>query len=42
LLALGAGPHVVRLLPPLTVTKEELDQAIHIIEEAFSQTKITS
>lgn len=42
LLALGAGPHVVRLLPPLTVTKEELDEAIHIIEEAFSQTKITS
>ncbi|TYR79535.1 acetylornithine transaminase [Priestia megaterium] len=41
LLALGAGPHVIRLLPPLTVTKEELNQALQIIEESFSETKIT-
>ncbi|QBP40250.1 acetylornithine transaminase [Paenisporosarcina antarctica] len=42
LLALGAGPHVIRLLPPLTVSKEELSQAIQIIEQTFSEMKITS
>lgn len=42
LLALGAGPHVIRLLPPLTVSKEEINQAIQIIVQAFSEMKITS
>jgi acetylornithine/N-succinyldiaminopimelate aminotransferase len=31
LLTLPAGTHVVRLLPPLTVTYDELDQALHIL-----------
>ena len=35
LLALTAGPSVVRLLPPLTVTKEELSIALEKIEEGF-------
>jgi acetylornithine/N-succinyldiaminopimelate aminotransferase len=31
LLVLAAGPNVIRILPPLTVTKTELDKAIEII-----------
>lgn len=30
LLLISAGPKVIRLLPPLNVTKEELDEALHI------------
>lgn len=32
LLLVGAGEHVIRLLPPLTVSKEEIDEAIGILE----------
>lgn len=32
LLLVGAGPNVIRLLPPLTVTKEEIDEAIAILK----------
>jgi len=32
LLLVGAGPNVIRLLPPLTVTKEEIDEAITILK----------
>lgn len=31
LLLVGAGPNVIRLLPPLTVTTEEIDQAVDIL-----------
>ncbi|MFY0519476.1 acetylornithine transaminase [Lysinibacillus sp. UGB7] len=31
LLLVGAGPNVIRLLPPLTVSKEEIDEAIAIL-----------
>ena len=31
LLLVAAGPNVIRLLPPLTVTTEEIDQAINIL-----------
>ena len=31
LIALSAGEQVIRLLPPLTVTEEELQQAVEII-----------
>ncbi|MFI8684197.1 acetylornithine transaminase [Rossellomorea sp. NPDC077527] len=37
LLALPAGTHVVRLLPPLTVTDEELDRALHILISTINQ-----
>ncbi|MCA1059808.1 acetylornithine transaminase [Rossellomorea aquimaris] len=37
LLTLPAGTHVVRLLPPLTVTDEELDQALHILISTINQ-----
>ncbi|MGM0840663.1 MAG: acetylornithine transaminase [Bacillota bacterium] len=37
LLTLPAGTHVIRLLPPLTVTYEELDQALHILGETLKQ-----
>jgi len=32
LLLVGAGPNVIRLLPPLTVTKKEIDEAIAILK----------
>lgn len=35
LLALNAGDNVLRLLPPLTVSKEEIDQAIQLIKEVM-------
>lgn len=36
LLVVGAGPDVVRLLPPLTVSTDELGQAVEILAEALS------
>ncbi|NLM21917.1 MAG: aspartate aminotransferase family protein [Peptococcaceae bacterium] len=30
------GGHTLRFLPPLTVSKDEIDQALEILEEAFS------
>lgn len=35
LLILTAGPNVIRILPPLTVTKNEIDEFIIKLEEAF-------
>ncbi|MEK5232890.1 acetylornithine transaminase [Lysinibacillus sp. FSL K6-0232] len=32
LLLVSAGPNVIRLLPPLTVTKEEIDKAVAILK----------
>ncbi|KKI93601.1 acetylornithine aminotransferase [Bacillus sp. SA1-12] len=37
LLVIAAGPNVIRLIPPLTVSYEEIDKAIEIIEKAFSK-----
>lgn len=33
LLLVPAGTHVIRLLPPLTVTKEEIDEAVKILQK---------
>lgn len=33
----GHGKEILRLLPPLTVKKEEIDEALGILEEAFSE-----
>ncbi|MFS0864240.1 acetylornithine transaminase [Fredinandcohnia sp. 179-A 10B2 NHS] len=35
LLVLPAGPNVIRLLPPLTVSYEQLDQAVNIIKSTL-------
>lgn len=35
LLVLNAGTNVIRLLPPLTVTVEEIDKAVNLIEESL-------
>jgi acetylornithine aminotransferase len=35
LLILTAGPNVVRILPPLTATKEEISQFVIILEKVF-------
>ncbi|MCK1995759.1 acetylornithine transaminase [Psychrobacillus psychrodurans] len=36
LLLVAAGPNVIRLLPPLTVTTEEIDQAVEILKTILS------
>ena len=35
LLVLQAGPNVIRLLPPLIVTNEELKQAVYMIKSSL-------
>ena len=40
LLALVAGPKVIRLLPPLTVTKEEIDQGLEILEKILKENSV--
>ena len=41
LLTLPAGTHVIRLLPPLTVTREELDQALQILISTIKEHQST-
>ncbi|MGT2948718.1 acetylornithine transaminase [Streptococcus devriesei] len=36
LIVLTAGSNVIRLLPPLTLTKDELDQGLAILQEVFA------
>jgi len=36
LLVVSAGPEVVRLVPPLTVTPEELDEGLEILGRAVA------
>lgn len=36
LLLVGAGPNVIRLLPPLTVTRDEIDQAVEILSSILN------
>jgi len=36
LLVLTAGPTVIRLVPPLTITRDELDRGVTILEEVFA------
>jgi len=42
LLVLVAGPNVVRLLPPLTITKEELETAASLIKEVLGKASVIS
>jgi acetylornithine/succinyldiaminopimelate/putrescine aminotransferase len=35
MLAVGAGPRVLRLLPPLVVTVEEIDRAVELVDRAL-------
>lgn len=34
LLLIGAGEKVVRVLPPLTVSQEEIDTAVEVLEKS--------
>lgn len=36
-IALPAGPNVIRLLPPLVITEEQLDRALDVIEEVLTR-----
>src|SRR5699024_9186677 len=40
ILVLNAGPHVIRLLPPLTCTEEEIDQVIDALFETSNQLEV--
>lgn len=42
LIALPAGEKVIRLLPPLNVSQEEIDMAVHIIEDTVNILTITA
>lgn len=37
LLVLTAGPNVIRLLPPLTITYEEIDQITHMLKQSIQE-----
>ncbi|QGQ44645.1 acetylornithine transaminase [Metabacillus sediminilitoris] len=39
LLVLSAGPNVIRLLPPLTVSTKEIDEAVEIMNQTFAENK---
>jgi acetylornithine/LysW-gamma-L-lysine aminotransferase len=36
ILALPAGPTVLRLLPPLVITQEELDHVVEVLSEVLA------
>lgn len=36
LVVLTAGTNVIRLLPPLTLTKEQIDQGVAILKDVFA------
>jgi acetylornithine aminotransferase len=40
LLVLQAGPNVLRILPPLIVTKEEIDEAVYMMNRVCKQALI--
>lgn len=42
LIALPAGEKVIRLLPPLNVSQEEIEKAVHIIEDTVNKLTITA
>jgi acetylornithine/N-succinyldiaminopimelate aminotransferase len=42
LLVLSAGPNVIRLLPPLIVTKEQLDQAVQIVKQTIQKAGVAA
>ena len=37
LIILTAGENVIRLLPPLTISREEIQQGITVLKEVFSE-----
>lgn len=42
MLLVGAGDKVLRLLPPLTVTDDEIDRAIEILSEVLTNHKVSA
>jgi len=41
LLLIGAGPKVVRFVPPLNINRAEIDQAMEIFQRALQEWKQT-
>jgi acetylornithine/N-succinyldiaminopimelate aminotransferase len=35
LLLVGAGTHIIRFVPPLTVTSEDVAEAVNILDESM-------
>ncbi len=42
LLLLGCGKSTIRIAPPLNVTRSEVDEAVHILEEAITVSEVES
>jgi acetylornithine/N-succinyldiaminopimelate aminotransferase len=42
LIALPAGEKVIRLLPPLNISRKEIEKAVNIIEDTLKKVKITA
>jgi acetylornithine/N-succinyldiaminopimelate aminotransferase len=42
LIALPAGEKVIRLLPPLNISRKEIEKAVHIIEDTLKKVEITA
>ena len=40
LLTVAAGPKVIRLLPPLTVSEQEIDEAVSILKEVLTKLEV--
>ncbi|MHA1196677.1 MAG: aminotransferase class III-fold pyridoxal phosphate-dependent enzyme [Promethearchaeota archaeon] len=40
LLLVNAGKHVIRFLPPLSVKKEEIDEAIEIFSQVLKELNV--
>lgn len=39
LLIISAGTHIIRFVPPLVITKENVDEMIHILEATLQEVK---
>jgi 4-aminobutyrate aminotransferase-like enzyme len=42
LLLVGAGGNAIRFLPPLTVSKEEIDHALALFDQVLSSHQVSS
>lgn len=41
LLTVAAGPKVIRLLPPLTVSEQEIDEAVNLLKDVLKEEKVS-
>lgn len=41
LLTVAAGPKVIRLLPPLTVSEQEIDEAVNLLKDVLKEEHVS-